>query len=422
MFTRIHAAPRVALGAVLFVLGASTARAQAATTDPRWEPWIGCWQPEAPLQADIAAKLPFVCVTPTNVRSAVQIATVENGKVVSRDTVNANGQQHRVDKQGCSGWDRADWSADARRVYLHSELTCTAGLKRTGTGLLAISPEGEWLDVQSVTTSGNTGVRAVRYHEATTTVGLPAEMASLNTGRQLATNAARASAGAPLNGAAVVEAVKLVDTSVVQTWIVQRGRKFTLDAKALVALADAGVPGSVTDVLIGVSYPERFALQQPPARLAAGSELTPLDSARLVSEYISSRCFNVLDPYWSSSSYGIDPCYSRYGYYGYGYNPYRYSPFGYGGYGYGYGSGYYYGGYVTSAPIVVVKGDETHGQVVKGRGYTRTGDGSASGGSSTSRSGGSGSSSGSSGGSSSGSSGSSSSGSSGRTAHPRPPV
>jgi hypothetical protein len=421
MITRIHIASRLTLAAAVLLTLATTARAQTATPDPRWEPWIGCWQPEAPPEIDVATKLPFVCVTPTNVSSAVQIATVENGAVVSRDTLNANGQQHPVSKQGCSGWDRAEWSADSRRVYLRSELACTAGLKRSGTGLLAISPEGEWLDVQSVTTSGNTGVRATRYHEATTTASLPAEFAKLNAGRQLATNAARASAGAPLNGAAVVEAVKLVDTSVVQTWIVQRGRKFTIDAKALVALADAGVPGSVTDVLIGVSYPERFALRQAPALLAGGRELSPLDSARLVSEYVSNRCFSNFDPFWMRS-YGIDPCASRYGYYGYGYNPYRYDPFGYG--GYGYGSSYYYGGFITSAPIVVVKGEETHGQVVKGRGYTRTSSGSSSSGSSTSRSGGSGSSSSGSSGSSSGSSGSSSSGSSssGRTAHPRPPA
>jgi hypothetical protein len=418
MTTRIHAASGLALGAAILLCIGTTTRAQSAKSDPRWEPWIGCWQPEAPPQADVATKLPFVCVSPTNVSSAVQIATVENGSIVTRDTVDASGQQRTVNKQGCTGWDRAQWSADSRRVYLHSELTCTAGLKRTGTGLLAISPEGEWLDVQSVTTSGNTGVRATRYHEVATAAGLPAEMANLTSGKQLATNAARASAGAPLNGAAIVEAVKLVDTSVVQTWIVQRGRKFTLDAKALVALDEAGVPGSVTDVIIGVSYPEHFALRQP-SGLVAGSELSPLDSARVASEYVSNRCFNNLDPYWTRS-YGIDPCASRYGSYGYYYSPYRYSPFGYG--SYGYGSGYYYGGFVT-APIVVVKGEDTHGQVVKGRGYTRTGDGSASGGS-TSRSGGSssGSSSGSSGGSSGGGSSSGGSSSSGRTAHPRPPL
>jgi hypothetical protein len=416
MITRMHHASRIAIGAATLVLFAATiARAQNVTPDPRWEAWVGCWRAEPAQPSAAAAQLPVVCVTPTSVSSAVQIATVENGTVVTRDTINANGQQHAVSKQGCNGWDRAQWSADSRRVYLRSELTCTAGLKRTGTGLLGMSPEGEWLDVQSVTANGNTGVRAIRYHEVSSNTALPAEMAAVNAGRQLAASTARAAAGAPVNGSAVVEAVRLLDTTVVQTWIVQRGRKFTLDGKTLVTLADAGVPGSVTDVLIGVSYPERFALRQP-AQLMSGADLSPLDSARVASEYASSRCFNNLDPYWIRLN-NIDPCSSLYGYLGYGYNPYRYDPFGYRGYGY---NAYYGGGFVTSGPIVVVKGDQTHGQVVKGRGYTQSSGGTASGGSTASRSG-----SGSSGGSSSGgsSSGSSSSGSSsGRTAHTRPPL
>lgn len=419
MMTRIHLAPRIALGAaLLLVFAATTSRAQRA--DARWEAWVGCWQPERPAQADVTMKMPVVCVTPTSVASAVQVATVENGAIVARDTVNANGQQQPVKKQGCTGWQRAQWSADGRRVYVRSDLTCTQGLERIGTGLFAMSPEGEWLDVQSVTTSGNTGVRVMRYHDAGAVAALPAELASANAERQLAARTARASAGAPINGSAIVEAVGRLDTSVVQSWIVQRGRKFTLDAKALVALADAGVPGSVTDVLIGVSYPERFALRQPAA--PGGTELSPLDSARVASEYVANRCFD-LNPMWSTS-YGFDPCALRYGYFGYGYNPYRYDPYGYG--GYGYRSGYYYGGgFVYSGPIVVVKGDEAHGQVVKGHGYTRTRDGSASSGSTSSRSGGSsssGSSGSSSGSSSGGSSSSSGSSGSGRTAHPRPPL
>ena len=56
-----------------------------------------------------------------------------------------------------------EWSADNRRVYLHSDITCGAGVKRTGSGIVAISPIGEWIDVQSVSAAGNTSVRAVHY-------------------------------------------------------------------------------------------------------------------------------------------------------------------------------------------------------------------------------------------------------------------
>ena len=151
------------------------------------------------------------------------------------------------------------------------------------------------------------------------------------------------------------------------------------------------MPGSVTDVMVGVSFPEHFAFREPTSAMKGGN-LSSLDSARLASEYLSSRCYGGFEPLWSSS-YSYDPCSLRYGLFGY--SPYyRY------GYGYGYGySPYTYGygnGFVTYVPVVVVKGSETpHGHVVNGHGYTRGSDGGSA--SSGSRTAGSSSSSGSSG-------------------------
>jgi hypothetical protein len=421
MSTRIQYARRIALGAAFVVFSATTTLAQTANTDPRWQPWIGCWQATQDLQVSLVAAAPLVCVTPTAATSAVQIVTIDSGRVIARDTVNADNNDRQIARGGCTGRERAHFSPDASRVYLRSELTCGAGLKRTGTGLLSISPDGEWLDVQGMTAGGNSTVRATKFHEAKVVASdLPADIALASAGRELAIHAARTAAGAPLNSAAIIEAVDQLDTAVVQTWIVQRGRKFQLDGKGLMSLADAGVPGSVTDVIIGVSYPEHFALQEQPARLAGGGGLSPLDSARLASQYLTSRCYSGYDPLWSSS-YFFDPCSSRYGFFGYAYSPYRYGGYGYNPYGYGYGYG---SGYVSYAPIVVVKGADTpHGRVVNGHGYTRSSDDGASSGSRSRSSSSSSSGSHSSGGSaSSSSSGSSSSGSSsgGRTAHGRP--
>ena len=425
MATQISNSRRVALRAALLLLSAAVAGgAQTAAPDSRWEPWIGCWQPVPQSHIVVTATLPVVCVTPTSSASAVQISTIDSGRVVTRDTVNANSARVAVNKEGCSGWQQAQWSADSRRVYLRSELACTAGLMRTSTGLLAISPEGEWLDIQSVAAGNNSGVRAIRYRETAVSAEMPAEISgAIRSGRGLATSTARSAAGGALNEAMIVEAVKQVDTAVVQSWIVERGRQFALNEKTLIALADAGVPGSVTDVLIGVSYPKHFALRQPSTQMAGGGEFTHADSARLASEYLLGRCFGGIDPFWSMS-YGLDAC-SRYGYLGYSsYGRYRYSRLGLGGYGaYGYDP-YYSGGYVRYVPVVVERGgtQDNHGRLVKGRGYTRGESSTASSGSSGSggsRSGSSGGSSSS--GSSSSGSGSSSSGS-GRTAHPKPPA
>ena len=442
---------RLAAPALALVLAAGApVAAQNTAADTRWQAWTGCWQTVegpadpavSPASIDIglttlrmitnasvasrpaATSLPQVCVIPTSGRSAVQIITVDSGKVIARDTIDASGQQVAMSRDGCTGWRRASWSSDNRRVYLRSELDCTGGLHRVSTAILAISTSGEWLDIQGLRVSGNTAVRTRRYRDAGVPTGLPADVASSVSsaiaGRQLAVSTARASVGSEVLPKDIIDATRQLDSSVVQAWLIERGQPFHLDASQLVALANAGVPGSVTDAMIAISYPKHFDVQRAPVSGMYGEgPLSRGDSARIANEYLFSRCTLGYDPFWySPCGFGYSGLYS-YGRYGYGYGGYGY---GYSPYGYGTG---YYGGYIYYLPVIVDRGaGESHGQVIKGRGYTRGSSSSGSSSSGGSRS--SGSSGGSSGGGSSSSSGSSGSSggssSTGRTAHPRPPM
>ena len=394
--------------------------AQTTPTVQRWDAWMGCWRAERAPTAAATSASPYVCVSPTNRTSAVEVVTIDGSKVLSRDTIDASGETTTSSAQGCQASKKGQFSADGRRVLLRSDVTC-ADAKRTTTGILAIAPTGEWLDIQSVTAYGNTGIRVTRYRDArpVRTDSLPAEV-QRQLDRPLAIATARTLAGGTLDVRDIAEATRLVDTSVVQAWIVERGASFKLDASSLVALSDAGVPGSVTDVMVGVSYPEHFALQQPRG-MGGYSDLSAMDSARIAGRYIDDRCST-----FSVASYAC----GRYGYgYGglYGYGLYGYNTYGGGYYDPGYSYGGYYGGFYN-APVVVVKGDQqqavSHGRMVNGVGYTPGSGSSSSGTASRPASSGS-SSSGSSGGSGSTSSGSTSGGStssgSGRTAIPRPP-
>jgi uncharacterized membrane protein YgcG len=422
--------------ALVSLVNAGVAQAQAGA-DARWDAFIGCWSLTEPGLPGIDKSAPVVCVTPTATTSAVQVATIRNDSIVGRDTIDASGTHRALNKQGCAGWENAEWSEDSRRVYLHSDVTCAGGLKRTGTGVFAIAPNGQWLDVQSMLAGGNEGVRVNHYRELPA-ASTPKGIANPVAGRELAVSTQRTAAGGTLTVANIADAVQHTDTAVSQAWLVERGMQYNLDAKKLVQLADAGVPGSVTDVMVGLSYPEHFALQAGPGQVL-GSALSSRDSARIVSEYVNDRCFNGVDPMWDVPG-SFDPCYgTNWGLRSYGY-----------GYGFGYGSGYYpyglydsgfynpygfyngFGGGYYAVPVVVVKGDQaarTHGRVVNGRGYSQgsNGSGAVPTDSYVPRSNGSsGSGSGSSGSSSSGSSGSSrssgsSGSSSGRTAVPRPP-
>lgn len=393
------------LAGVIGVSGASPLRAQSTGLDARWRAWLGCWQSsESPANGQSS----LVCVIPAGrASSGVNVITFANGKELSREQLRATGDKVPVAKEGCNGWETAQWSADNRRVYVESELTCTGGLKRTSTGLIAMSAQGEWIDIKNIDAGGGSGLWGIRYRDAGTPAGLPPEITAALAGRQLTIATARAAAGAPIGLADIVDASKHLQPGLVQGWLVARGQVIRLDARQVAALADNGVPGSVTDVMLALEYPKLFSLDAGPfARLGSSA-----DSTRIADSY--PRDVRVSNVYTDRYGYGRN---AGYGYSGYGYSPYGYSPYGYSPYGYSpYGYSPYGYGYGGRAPyIIVTKGGPAtpRGRAVNGEGYTRGDQSNGSGRTSVSRPR-----------SSSGSSGSSGgtrpTGSGGRTAKPR---
>jgi hypothetical protein len=402
--------------ATLGLVAAAPLAAQGTTggeTDPRWQGWVGCWRPAAPaLRGEDSVAATVVCVLPAG-GSAVEVATVTNGKVASRDRIDASGEARAVTRDGCAGTERAAFSPDAERVYLKAEYRCTGLAPRISEGMFSITPGGDWLSISSVTVGAGAGVQVARYREAAPPADLPAEVvAALPARSTMAAQTARLATASRATFEDVVEASKAVNPSVVQAWLVERGEGFQLDARRLAALADAGVPGNVTDVMVALSYPKVFALDRGTGRPSARETVALGEGAT------RRGAWTTIDPFWGWG-YGYP------GYYGYGWGYPGY--YGYrNGYGYGYGSGL--GGWYWNTPVVVVvprdanpQGGVDRPRVVNGRGYSsgRGSDGSSGGVSRTSGSSG-GASTSRDGGSASGGGSSSSGSSTGRTAHPRP--
>jgi hypothetical protein len=376
---------------------------------------------------------PLVCVVPSPGSVGVDVATISGGKVVTRTLIEATGEQRTVAREGCSGWESAQFSAEGQRVFLTAEYTCPGDLKRTTNELMAITPAGDWLDVRGASVRGlPEGVRVLRYRPASGSAAVPGDLAWALQGSAMAVSTARDAAGAPPELGDVVEASQRLAPAIVEAWVVEEGEPFQLDAKRLVELKNSGVPDRVIDVMIAVSNPGVFAINvashqgQRRAPVPGSAERSPMYGMGYTS------------PFGCYSPYSWD-CYSPYGW-GY-YSPFYSSPYGY--YSpYGYWSGY---GFYPSGGVIIVSGGggqaARHGRMVIGRGYTQgapaqsarpersRGSSSESPSSSSERrsTGSSSSGSSSSGSSPSSSSGSSSSGSSssgssstGRTAHPKP--
>lgn len=392
----------LALGLALALVSAAPAGAQ--DVDPRWLPWIGCWEPVGgPAGADL------VCVRPGEATGAVEILRIRGTEVVAREAVRTDGGRHEASHEACKGWEEAAFSEDGRRIFLRSSYACEGDVTQEGGGILAVTSPGEWLDVRVAGMGGENMAWVQRFRAADPALAEAAGFGDLVSDRAWSSRTARIVAGAALDVDDVIEASAQVPSEAVRALLAEQGTPLELSAAQLLRMADAGVSEQVIDVAVAVSYPDRFTLQGGGERVAASA----LDDGSLRRRwaYRGYAGPGFYDPFFAPWSlrygYGYGYGYGS-GYYGYGYDPYSY--------GWGYGGSYGY------RPVVVdvERTRPEHGRVIAGRGYSRGSGSSASpggytrtGSSAPSRS--SGSSAGSSGGTSSSGGGSSS----GRTAKPR---
>jgi hypothetical protein len=358
------AAAVVTLGLALVATPAS-----AQQPDGRWLPWLGCWEPVDPQSRAALPGDVLVCVRATGGAEA-EISTIADGETTTRRVV-ANGTRRDVTPAGCAGWESAAWSDDGRRVFLRSELDCEGNIQRTQSGVMAWVSPTEWIDAQSVGIGDERAPRVQRFRLVTEERTREAGFEPVSGERAQLASASRTIAAAPLDIEDVREAADRVDHEALQALLIERGEGFELSADRIAALADEGLDEEVIDLMVALSYPGVFRVDQT----AMDGEFRPDER----------RGEHADDPYWRRRDpYGwYDPFdwgyYGRYGsrycsgwglgYYGYGYG-------GCGGYGYGYGYGYNPWGYGYGIPVIIVRDDDSRpnqgGRVIAGRGYTRT--------------------------------------------------
>ena len=384
------------------------------TGDARWSRWTGCWElvtensregvpgptaarrePRTPAR-DPAQ--PQVCVE-TSPNGGATFSTKVGTQTPIVQTVVPDGTDRPVTEDGCTGTQRAEWSADGLRLYARAELTCKAdqGIRRVS-GLALIGPDGRWTDVQSVDVSGRESFRVRRYRRANGSIA-----------------AIPTVPGTALTLEHVKEASAKVSPRALEAALVETRASFDLSSRSLLDLSAASVPASVVDLIVALSYPDRFVIERTASVDRAYSPI-------IDDPFMLGWAFGY--PMWSDVHGFYSPLYGPY-------SPYYYSPFAYPYYPVYYGGG---GGYVIDGGGGNFPQQPSgRGRVVDGHGYTRVRPRDAEpampGGSTASSSGGGGgsSTSSSSGGSSSGggvssqgfSSGGSSGGDGGRTAQPR---
>ena len=342
----------LALAVLLFPV---VSRAQQPT-DPKWNAWLGCWELVLENARDAATRpnpsrrtlapsrdssRPQICVEPSG--TGVTLTTRVANQEAIQQTVIADGVDHPITETDCRGTQRAEWSSDGRKLYSRADLACSNDKgNRQVSGFSILGSNGTWTDIQAVDISGQQTVRVRSYRRVS-------EVTQIGGGRTQAT---------PLTLDDVKEASTKVSARALEAALVETVSSFDLTGKDLLSLQAANVPGSVTDLMVALSYPDRFVVERR-ARDDRAPTVALLD-----------------DPFFVGWAFGY-PMWSDFGFYSplYGpYSPYFYSPF----YSYlgGYYPGYFGGGYVVidgggSGGAGQPNRPSGSGRVVDGLGYTR---------------------------------------------------
>ena len=323
----------------VFVLGAP-AYGQTSN-DVRWAPWLGCWElqeqgvrdasePVADEQDRLAEGVrPRVCVTADPPNGAAFVTTVGAEKAFDQ-VVTADGLDRPVDDGDCRGTQAADWSADGLRLFARAQLTCAGdSTTRRVTGLALLAPDGTWLDIQAVEASGRENVRVRRYRRVADEAGATVSRPHL--------------AATRLRLSDIKEASAKISPRAIEAALVETNAGFDLTGSDLIDLDDAGVAGSVVDVLVALSYPDRFVIERTrDSRVSVGF---------------------LNDPFFLDYGF-LSPLDGAF------YAPYYYSPFAYSSYGRFYNPGFF-------EPGIIVGGGTSEpqpsgaGRVVNGLGYTQ---------------------------------------------------
>ncbi len=323
--------------------------------EPRWLPWLGCWE----LFADAVdyretegTGRRVVCVSPRPDGRGVTMTTHLDGAVVGQDTVLADGRDHPTQENGCEGWQRSLWSADGHRLYNEAESTCRGGANRTLAGINMLVESGRWLELQSMSLDGGEHREMVIRHYQRLADSALAEFGFVPMAPELTITAAtaRAAASGPLDIDDVLEIDERLPLEVTEAAILESNSQFPLDSKELIKLADSGLEERVIDLMVAVSFPDRFLVDNGSRSGGGGG-----------GGYGGYAGIGVYGPSCSASFYGsyyspFSPFTSLYC------SPRYYSPY--------YRGGYYGGG--TGITIKVPKsGSLFGGKVLAGRGYAR---------------------------------------------------
>jgi hypothetical protein len=272
----------VTASALIILTGPALANPEAAREDSSTSmlAWFGCWRLEAVGAEDVAesdGESQVLCVEAGDAPRSLRFSAIADDEVVAEEVLVVDGEQQPVSEGGCSGWKRSTLSNDQRRLFLASEMTCEGGRQNSLSGTSLILSGGRWVDINVIRVGSERELVVRRYRRADAKLpskradGAPMHTVRLPGTLPAASEIARVDAAAPLSEQDVIEALEHVDPAVVEAMLTERRSAFPMNGRLLLRLDDAGVPGEIIDLMMALSYPAYFAVDDQSVATRAAS-------------------------------------------------------------------------------------------------------------------------------------------------------
>ncbi|NLA76018.1 MAG: hypothetical protein GX846_11210, partial [Deltaproteobacteria bacterium] len=249
-------------------------------------------------------------------------------------------------------WYQYSWSENRRRLLFNSVSNCPGDPLRKISGMSIFDEKGDWLDIQLLHNGEDLVTNTRKYRNVDSDSVIPGANV---------VNRISSARGASAKGFSIEEMIKLrrkVESEVLEAALLETGKPFPVNSKKIAELADQNVPSRVIDIMVAISFPDKFNLQGRAMSQAQGTGIQP--------------------HYYFPGHYHY--CSHNYRYFPWHWTPYDCIPYGYSYLGWYTRYGWYYPLW-TWPPYYTDGGGggrgAEHGKLINRQGYTRGSSGSS---------------------------------------------
>jgi hypothetical protein len=315
----------------------------AQNIDTRWLPWIGSWRliPEVISEGDKGARENYLMeIRQGDDGQSIIMKSFRAEKLLLETRITADGSRQPLEDDKCSGWYAYSWSDTGKRLLFESESGCPAELPRLISGISIVTDNRDWLDIQLLRSGEDRAVSVRRYSAVSENINTAAKSGPGPT------MAPRYLAATGLSIDEVIELSRKIPSDLLEATIAELHKPFKLNSGTLKRLSDAGVRPQVVDLMVALSFPDRFSVNRQRIAPVGQADLAPAGA--------------FYDPPYVWLPFGYWSIYGPYSTWYWGTPVYGYWGSGWGIWPSGYSNGGYYG-----------HGYDSGGRLINGRGYSR---------------------------------------------------